>query len=286
MNAQDAVSDRFYGALYQSLLHPGLARSSALSQFLGLVFQAVKADVSAKRAASFLKRLLQVTIMLPANVACGALVVASEMLKHKPTLWPAFTQAEDSFAVEGRDVLEHSDSERSDRDDDNHSAKATLGGTAPCMWGSMEWPPADYYDMWKRAPLHARAERACAWEVLPLASHAHPSVATMAQTLLAGTNIVYDGDPLEDLTLLAFLDKFVKRCASPVVMHATKSGLLIPLLAWRVRTKCSCGRSIQFATIIGLLIARLLAVPLIEMQMLHHLTSRDEKKSSSSSART
>ena len=39
----------------------------------------------------------------------------------------------------------------------------------------------------------------------------HPSVAAFARTLLAGTYISYDGDPLRDLTLTAFLDKFVQR---------------------------------------------------------------------------
>lgn len=33
----------------------------------------------------------------------------------------------------------------------------------------------------------------------------------MARTLLAGDPVVYDGDPLRDLALPAFLDKFVRR---------------------------------------------------------------------------
>lgn len=44
-----------------------------------------------------------------------------------------------------------------------------------------------------------------------LALHAHPSVATMARTLLAGANIVYNGNPLNDLSLTAFLDKFMEK---------------------------------------------------------------------------
>ena len=39
----------------------------------------------------------------------------------------------------------------------------------------------------------------------------HPSVAAFARNLLAGSYISYDGDPLRDLTLTAFLDKFVQR---------------------------------------------------------------------------
>ena len=39
MTAQDAVSDRFFNALYQSLLHPEMSKSTALPQFLSIVFQ-------------------------------------------------------------------------------------------------------------------------------------------------------------------------------------------------------------------------------------------------------
>lgn len=44
-----------------------------------------------------------------------------------------------------------------------------------------------------------------------LAACVHPSVAAMARSLLAGAPIVYAGDPLRDLSLTAFLDKFVQR---------------------------------------------------------------------------
>ena len=35
----------------------------------------------------------------------------------------------------------------------------------------------------------------------------------MARTLLAGQNCLYSGDPLRDLTLAAFLEKFVQKKA-------------------------------------------------------------------------
>jgi ribosome biogenesis protein MAK21 len=209
MSAQEAVSDRFYSCLYQSLLHPGLPKSRALPQFLGLLFQAVKADVSSKRAAAFAKRLLQVAVMQPPNVACGALLVLSEILKHMTTLWPALTNVEDIAGAEAQDVLCAEDSES--------DAEVAIGrnrtqDNIARAEGEAVWPHAENYDMHKRSPQFARAESACLWEMLPLAQHMHPSVSTMAHTLLAGASIIYDGDPLKDLTLLAFLDKFVKRC--------------------------------------------------------------------------
>lgn len=52
-----------------------------------------------------------------------------------------------------------------------------------------------------------------------LASHVHPSVSTMAGTLLSGGNIVYNGNPLSDLTLTAFLDKFMEKKPKPTTWH-------------------------------------------------------------------
>lgn len=52
-----------------------------------------------------------------------------------------------------------------------------------------------------------------------LASHAHPSVATMARTLLSGANIVYNGNPLNDLSLTAFLDKFMEKKPKQSTWH-------------------------------------------------------------------
>ncbi|ERN00655.1 CCAAT/enhancer-binding protein zeta [Amborella trichopoda] len=71
------------------------------------------------------------------------------------------------------------------------------------------------YNPWHREPAYCNADRTSWWELSALASHVHPSVATMAKTLLSGANIVYNGDPLNDLSLTAFLDKFVEKKPKP-----------------------------------------------------------------------
>lgn len=58
---------------------------------------------------------------------------------------------------------------------------------------------------------HSNADRVSWWELTVLASHVHPSVATMAKTLLSGANIVYNGNPLNDLSLTAFLGKLMEK---------------------------------------------------------------------------
>ncbi|GIL62556.1 hypothetical protein Vafri_16644, partial [Volvox africanus] len=78
------------------------------------------------------------------------------------------------------------------------------------------WPQPSYYQPDKREPLYANADRSCWWELTALAAHAHPSVAAMAGALLAGAPVIFDGDPLRDLSLAAFLDKFVNKKPKPI----------------------------------------------------------------------
>ncbi|KAI3455663.1 hypothetical protein Pfo_012326 [Paulownia fortunei] len=67
------------------------------------------------------------------------------------------------------------------------------------------------YNPRHREPTYCNADRVGWWELMVLASHVHPSVAAMARTLLSGVNIVYNGNPLSDLSLGAFLDKFMEK---------------------------------------------------------------------------
>ncbi|EFJ10114.1 hypothetical protein SELMODRAFT_427445 [Selaginella moellendorffii] len=67
------------------------------------------------------------------------------------------------------------------------------------------------YDPRHRDPLHCKADQTCWWELAILASHIHPSVSTMAKTILSNAAVVYSGDPIQDLAFTAFLDRFAER---------------------------------------------------------------------------
>ncbi|KAL0415008.1 UNVERIFIED_CONTAM: CCAAT/enhancer-binding protein zeta [Sesamum latifolium] len=66
---------------------------------------------------------------------------------------------------------------------------------------------------------NSNADKVGWWELMVLASHVHPSVAAMARTLLSGVNIVYNGNPLSDLSLGAFLDKFMEKKPKQSIWH-------------------------------------------------------------------
>ncbi|XP_057981919.1 protein SLOW WALKER 2 [Malania oleifera] len=75
------------------------------------------------------------------------------------------------------------------------------------------------YNPRHREPSYCNADHVSWWELTALASHVHPSVAMMARTLLSGANIVYNGNPLNDLSLAAFLDKFMEKKPKQSTWH-------------------------------------------------------------------
>ncbi|KAG8048511.1 hypothetical protein GUJ93_ZPchr0009g334 [Zizania palustris] len=231
------ASDRFYRALYAKLLSSAAVSSSKPELFLGLLVKAMKNDVMLKRVAAFAKRLLQVAIQRPPQYACGCLFILSEVLKAKPPLWAIVLQNEsvddsiehfedivekpegpsvtsintdehtdrlatlekyNSDAEDGSDTIEHVKLVTSDEKDGN--VISAEGSTLHAL-----------YNPRHRDPSYCNADHVSWWELTMLALHVHPSVSTMARTLLSGNNIVYSGDPLTDLSLPAFLDKFMEK---------------------------------------------------------------------------
>ncbi|KAJ3692481.1 hypothetical protein LUZ60_012831 [Juncus effusus] len=223
------ASDRFYRALYTKLLSPAAVVSSKPELFIGLLTKAMKNDLNLKRVAAFSKRLLQVALQRPPQYACGCLFLLSQVLIAKPPLWAMMLQNEsvDDETEHFEDIKEESEDEKEKKADieinDEKEKKADMelnveknnkinnneekenksSGAGPTL-------PAGY-DPRHREPSYCNADRTAWWELSLLANHVHPSVATMAKTLLTGCPIVYNGNPLSDLSLPAFLDKFMEK---------------------------------------------------------------------------
>lgn len=77
--AREAVSDRFYRTLYDSLLDPRLASSSKQALYLNLLFKAIKGDNSLPRQSAFIKRVIQILSLHQAQFICGALFLMGEV---------------------------------------------------------------------------------------------------------------------------------------------------------------------------------------------------------------
>ena len=177
----NAASERFYRALFTSILHVELPNSSKRALFLNVVFKAMIADTHDGRVAAFAKRLLQACAHSPPAFICGALLLLSEAAKRKPSLRALLTAPPPTAAA----------------------AAAATGG------GADNGGEGHGYVWNKREPCHSGAELSRLWELTQLLSHYHPSVVHFATSVATGESISYDGDPLRDFGLMPFLDKFV-----------------------------------------------------------------------------
>ncbi|CAD0053280.1 unnamed protein product [Aureobasidium pullulans] len=167
-------ADRFYRTLYESLLDPRLITSSKQIMYLNLLYKSLKSDVNVKRVQAFVKRLLQTITLHEAPFVCGVLYLVSELEATFPTI---------------RNMIR--EPEADPEDEEEHFVDAPEDG---------------------ENPEHSNADRSALWEVLPLLSHFHPSVAIFAEALVNQTTLPPKPDPTKH-TLMHFLDRFVYRNA-------------------------------------------------------------------------
>ncbi|KAM7368335.1 hypothetical protein PAMP_014562 [Pampus punctatissimus] len=225
MDSQQSVSDRYYVALYRKLLDPGLSSSSRQSMFLNLLYKSLKADIVLRRVKAFVKRLLQVSAEQSASFACGALFLVSEVMKAKPSLKMLLQEYGDGEEEEFKDLAEEKDDDDDDDDEEERFVDADKLEEGTSAKAEEVKPTASWvhhqnmegrksqqsYDPLHRNPLFCSADHTTLWEIQRLALHFHPSVSLFAKTILQGGFIQYSGDPLQDFTLMRFLDRFVFR---------------------------------------------------------------------------
>lgn len=65
------------------------------------------------------------------------------------------------------------------------------------------------YNPLVRNPLYGGGEFCTYIELLNLKNHFHPTVSLFATNIINGESVAYNGDPLNDFTLIRFLDRFV-----------------------------------------------------------------------------
>ncbi|XP_058879488.1 CCAAT/enhancer-binding protein zeta isoform X2 [Acipenser ruthenus] len=222
MDSQQAVSDRYYVALYKKLLDPGLAFCSKQSMFLNLLYKSLKADIVLRRVKAFVKRVLQVSCEQSPTFMCGALYLVSEVMKAKPGLRVLLqehgeTDEEEKFKdIDEDEEEEHfTDVDKECQGECEKQEDKSEGPKPAASWvhhkNLNSGKNVGVYDPAHRNPLYCGADSTSLWELKKLSEHFHPSVALFARTVLQGDFIQYTGDPLQDFTLMRFLDRFVYR---------------------------------------------------------------------------
>eukprot|EP00794_Sanderia_malayensis_P020332 gene20332-22332_t len=215
MDSRKSVSDRYYRVLYEKLLDHGTKSSSKLAMFLNIIYKSIKADPSMNRIKAFIKRLMQMAAHEESAFICGLLYLISEILKARPgarslTMQPEEGDDEERF----KDVEENSFTapnepaadEKQQEIDPNEAETENL--KTGWTFRNSELKNTNY-GISNRNPLYCGAQFSCAWEIHPLLRHYHPSVSHFARSVLDDKPIEYKGDPLQDFTLVRFLDRFM-----------------------------------------------------------------------------
>lgn len=221
----ESLSDRFYMVLYRKMCDPTLKNSNRHLHFLNLVFRAIKNDHSEARIKAFIKRLLQICLYQYPPFICGSLCLLSEVFREKPKLLNLKQNAEDLMDSEDeecyKDVELDSDkelsqqaapnSELTNKDDGNVEDVESSGQVSSWIHRkNLKYVPTNlYYMPHHRNPLYCQAETTLFWELYLLSFHFHPTVSLYASTLLNNRFIDHEGNPLQDYTLIRFLDRFV-----------------------------------------------------------------------------
>ncbi|KAK1889536.1 CCAAT/enhancer-binding protein zeta [Dissostichus eleginoides] len=195
MDSQQSISDRYYVALY--------------SMFLNLLYKSLKADIVVRRVKAFVKRLLQVSAEQSASFTCGALFLVSEVMKSKPALKILLLEdGEEEASAEPKEEEASAEPKEEEASAEPQEAKPSASWV---HHQNLEGKSIQSYDPLHRNPLFCGADHTTLWELQRLAAHFHPSVSLFAKTILEGGSILYSGDPLQDFTLIRFLDRFVFR---------------------------------------------------------------------------
>ncbi|XP_071963136.1 CCAAT/enhancer-binding protein zeta-like [Antedon mediterranea] len=219
MSSRQSTSDRYYSALFKKLLDPSLKQSPKLSMFLNLLYQSLKGDVVVKRIKAFIKRLLQISCEQQPPAICAMLFLISEVIQSRPQLKSIVEKIVDSDDEEEHfhDVDDGSTDEDKAKEALSDSVAMNSSNTGEKhSWIHKDTKPKNKglkttYDPLARNPLFTGSENCVYWELRKLSEHFHPTVSLFATHLLAGDPIVYMGNPLQDFTLIRFLDRFVYR---------------------------------------------------------------------------
>ncbi|XP_057318015.1 CCAAT/enhancer-binding protein zeta [Microplitis mediator] len=224
---------RFYTALYGKLLDPQIGSAKKGAVFLNLLFKAMKNDKSVTRLYTFVKRVLQICSYFPACMICATLYIILQILQSRKDLKQILFKSTVPLKTEDNENEDKNNDDNEEETEEKNKSTVKNNGNKKTQANIMlpnvifdststddtneksitdikiEQDNTLLYDPFSINPLKSGAIKSPVVELIALSNHFHPSVALFARNIIEGKVINYTGDPLEDLTLIRFLDRYV-----------------------------------------------------------------------------
>ncbi|KAG4304291.1 hypothetical protein PORY_002266 [Pneumocystis oryctolagi] len=211
--SKEAILDRFYRTLYESIQDFRLFNSSKQTMYLNLLFKAIKTDINKTRVKSFVKRLIQTASMHQVAFVSGIMILLNELEKIHPEIGSLYNRYQ-NYAKKRTDftkVLGENKNESFMKDNKNVSNLSDS---------------LDKYDACKRNPCYTNVDNTYLWELIPFLHHFHPTISLYTKSLLHGHQIISKPD-ISFYTLSHFLDKFVYR--NPKIKTVSHDSVIHPI---------------------------------------------------------
>ncbi|CAF0778724.1 unnamed protein product [Brachionus calyciflorus] len=223
--SREDLVNRYYNALYRKMFDLECKNTSKQTFFLNLIFNSLIKDEALPRLKAFVKRLLQICLFQNPPFICGSFILVSELVKTKKSIIQLDHSMLVSNSIENSDVTRFGDedeeekfvdakdeSDKEENDDENKEEASAENGKKDNSWvhkKNIIFKKHDRYDYTERNPLYSGADKTLTYELLLYTRHYHPTVVVFANKLMNDEAVEYDGDPMEDFSLIHFLDRFV-----------------------------------------------------------------------------
>ncbi|KAA6362180.1 MAG: putative CCAAT/enhancer-binding protein, partial [Streblomastix strix] len=218
---QGPLPDRYYTSMYDLLYSQSImSETNTHPALLGLIYKSCKIDSHTQRVASFVKRLLQISLIQIPTFTIGALMVVAELLsENRALLHSLLTEKEDEGIVvvkvgnelsgmkkdkekqlnqqnvqkigqkSGKvvEIKDENDEVKSEYEDDDNEGNLTekqIKSNNSTNNNNTTSLHSDKYDPSKRNPRYSGADATGLWEIRILASHYHPTVSHLANQIL------------------------------------------------------------------------------------------------------
>ncbi|XP_011310491.1 CCAAT/enhancer-binding protein zeta [Fopius arisanus] len=307
-NNNPAQENRFYTAFYKKLLDPQIGTVAKRAVFLNLLYRVMKSDKNTSRLYAFVKRILQASMFFPACMACATLYSISQLFKFRKDLRQMILKSPVVIKVEKEDPessttqeespteSENDETKRKTQEEDHESHDDVQHIDNTLVLSNVVSTPVEptnpededkkdivkieedtnpFYDPFSMNPLRSGAVKAPAVELVSLHSHFHPSVSLFASKMIEGKAIEYTGDPLEDLTLIRFLNRYVFK--NPKKLEAKKVSKANDPLAVRGRYTPKGLRSLPVDSL-AYLNEKEERIPVDELFLYRYLKKRNETR--------